>query len=71
MKDKKEYKHKTVEELKLALFDAKNELAKLKIDAQMKKTKDVHTVVKKKKEIARILTNLNNLKKKGKNVTNS
>lgn len=53
-----DYKHKTIEELKLALTDAKMELAKAKIDAEMKKTKDVHTVVKKKKEIARILTQL-------------
>ncbi|MBI4038289.1 50S ribosomal protein L29 [Candidatus Daviesbacteria bacterium] len=54
--DFKKLKNLTMEEIKQKAQEAKKELAKLVMDKNMKKLKDVKAVSKKKKELAQLLT---------------
>ena len=49
-------REKTVPELKSSLKEARNDLAKLRLESTIKKIKNVHQVFSQRKRIARILT---------------
>jgi len=51
-----ELKNKTVEELENLLFKKREEMRKLRFGSSSQKLKDVKTMSKTKKEVARILT---------------
>jgi len=52
----KELHNKSLTELKTLLKEAKNELAKLKMDLAVKKLKNVHAVLLKRRDISRLMT---------------
>ncbi|MFH1832658.1 MAG: 50S ribosomal protein L29 [Candidatus Levyibacteriota bacterium] len=55
-KAKKELHTKTIPELKARFLELKNELFQLKLDKFQKKLKNLRSVFEKRKEVARILT---------------
>ena len=62
LKDKKEIFTKSEKELKKTLSEAKEELFKLNMDLSQKKLKNTRQIFWKKKQIAMILTALNEKK---------
>lgn len=55
-KDVKELKNKTVKELSQEINTARRELAKLNLTRKSNPAKDSNTIMKKKKQLARMLT---------------
>jgi ribosomal protein L29 len=55
-KEKKQIREKNLDELKIALKEARNILFTLKLDKAQNKLKNLRSIFMKRKEIARILT---------------
>lgn len=53
------YKEKTVSELEKSLLNLRNEVGKLQVEYKVNPVKDTNTVAKRKKEIAVVMTFLN------------
>lgn len=58
-KDLDELKNKSREQLKKTLAELSSDIAKLKLELSQSKLKNLHSVKKKKKEIAQVLTIMN------------
>jgi ribosomal protein L29 len=54
------YNEKTVGELKASSTEARKDLLNLRVEKEQRKTKNLHSISNKKKDLARILTALNN-----------
>jgi ribosomal protein L29 len=54
------YNEKTVGELKASSTEARTDLLNLRVEKEQRKTKNLHSISNKKKDLARILTALNN-----------
>jgi large subunit ribosomal protein L29 len=67
-KDKKELKEKSIQDLKVALKEKRAELFNIKLEKAQNKLKNTRSLFLKRKEIARILTEIRGKELNAKNV---